>query len=469
VTSNEIIKLIEAQAGQVTSKIITDIIADQSTEKTRMMRLYNAYNQVSTAVPILSRTFEDENKINEKLAHDFRGDIVDTAVGYLWGKPVTYGIKADNYNEATLNKITQEIELFKLRNNLEDLDSHTGKMMTVCGKAARLLYVDKNGEIRVMNINPWEAIFVKDATLDQTQYAMIYYPVTTVIDGQSKILTRVEWYDKTNVSFWISSEGGAYIPDTIMTENGNTTIPHMFDFIPLIEYVNNDSNKGDFEKVESLIDAYDILESDVQNELEELRLAYMIFTGAEATAEVIKQARQTGAFSMPEGTSVSFLTKSLSDTIIENHKKTIAENIYKFSKSVDMSDEKFSGQGQSGESRKWKLVGLENKCISKERKFVKASREMFQVLCSAWNKKQIPLVYTDVQITLNRNLPVELSYLKDVVTGLTGLVPKKILLGLLPFIPNVETALSMLEEEQGMGFTFANNNTQTETTDGATE
>lgn len=76
------------------------------------------------------------------------------------------------------------------------------------------------------------------------------------------------------------------------------------------------------------------------------------------------------------------------------------QNIYKFSSSVDMSDESFSGASQSGESRKWKLLSLEFKAITKERKFTTGLRSMFKVISSSWNTKGIELNYLDVFLRL---------------------------------------------------------------------
>ena len=57
--------------GQVTSQIIKDLIADHAPRATKMKALYKRYRADYDGVPIFQRSFEDPNKINNKLNNDF--------------------------------------------------------------------------------------------------------------------------------------------------------------------------------------------------------------------------------------------------------------------------------------------------------------------------------------------------------------------------------------------------------------
>ena len=72
----------------ITPAIISDLIKDHKTAHDRMVEQYNRYT--GDDLPIDARTFDDTTKINRKLANDFRGEIVDQLVGFLFGKPITY-------------------------------------------------------------------------------------------------------------------------------------------------------------------------------------------------------------------------------------------------------------------------------------------------------------------------------------------------------------------------------------------
>ncbi|HEX2866537.1 MAG TPA: phage portal protein [Ignavibacteriales bacterium] len=440
-TSQQIVQLLNSYQNKLNSKIIKDIIQDNLETKKRVSALYNTYKGDAL---IKSRTFEDTTKVNNKLPQDYPGDIVDQVVGYLWGVPIAYSINEENYSEGELVKAKEALKSFLTRNDIEELDSTTGEFMSACSFGARLCYIDKDGKERVMNIKPWECAFIMDPTLDEVQFGFIYYDIDLIENGKSVKRTKVEWYDNQNVSFFITDDKGDFTPDPTQPEPK----AHLFDYVPLVIYPNNNIMKSDFEKVQEDIDAMDRLLSDIQNEAEEFRLAYMVFENATVDKETVQAARRSGAFSLPENGKASFLTKDINAEFLENHKKTLNENIYKFSKSVDMNDENFSGAAQTGESRKWKLVGLETKAKTKERKFTKATRTMFKIICSAWAKKQIKLNYEDIEMQYTRNLPVDLDYSATVTGKLKGMVSEKTRLSLLPFVPDPEAELQQMQDEE---------------------
>lgn len=441
--SKDVVKMIESAGDVINNQIIWDMINEHKPIRERMLRDYFEY---AGNVPIKERKFENDSKLNNKLANDFRGEIVDGITGYLFGQPVTWKVSGEGYSESELARIDAAIKSFRKRNNIEDVDSTTGEMAAICGYGARLCWIDKEAQERVMNLNPWEVIFVEDATLQEVVYALIYYTVTEKRGNASVERTVVEWYDKRTVTYFVSDESGTFRQDAegLFGVSG----PHLFDRVPVVRFANNNLQMSDFEKVRDLIDAYDRLTSDVQNEIEEFRLAYLLIFGAEISQETIVKLRQTGALGLAEGEDARFLTKQADATFIENHKRTLAENIYKFAKAVDMSDEKFSGQGQSGESRKWKLLGLEFRAKTKERKFKAGLDQMMRVICSAWQTRGVPLNYEDLDFTFNRNLPVDMLYLGDVAGKLKGIVSDETLLGMLPFVSDVQRELELIEQER---------------------
>lgn len=439
--TKQTIQLLKSLKDRITSDMIKDLISEHQPVRTKTIELYKKYTQDD--VEILDRQFEDPNKINNKIPNDFYGDIIDGITGYMFGEPIGYYVSSEKYKESEHKKITSAISEFNSRNSIDDLDSTTGEMMSICGRAFRLLYIDIDGKERIMNVNPWECFVIKDATLDEVQYGMIYYETK---NQKNETRIRVEWYDKKYVSYFIQNEGGDYVPDNSF---GREKQKHMFSFVPLIQFSNNNILKGDFEKVDAQISAYDRLTSDIQNEIEEFRIAYFAFYGEEPEDSVIKKARQTGAFYFPEGADGKFLVKPLdvAQEFIKEHKDTLTENIYKFSKSVDMRDEKFSGANMSGESRKWKLVSLENRAKTKERKFVKALRYQYKVLCSAWNKKQIMLKPEDIEFKFKRNLPIDLKYHAEATSKLRGNISEETRLSLLPFVQDTQQEIEKMKAD----------------------
>ena len=49
---------------------------------------------------------------------------------------------------------------FATRNNMYDIDMETTKFATICGYAGRLLYIDPEGNERVMAVEPYNTIIL---------------------------------------------------------------------------------------------------------------------------------------------------------------------------------------------------------------------------------------------------------------------------------------------------------------------
>jgi SPP1 family phage portal protein len=414
--------------------VIKKVLDWHKPHRDRMIGLYNRYR--GEGVPIQSRVLPDPKKPNNKIPNDYRGYIINQVIGYLWGQPISYSLDSRNYDEVKAKENQERISRFNTLNAIDDLDSELGKVMSICGYAARLLYIDKNGEERAMNIFPWEAVFIEDG--GEITHAIRYYKIK---NRENKEVTRVEWYDSKYVTFYIEKDG-----EFVFDEE--PAKPHLFDYVPLIRFQNNDEEQGDFEKVEALIDAYDKIISDSVNEVETFANAYMGFKGVIIDEETIEKMKQTGAIEIDENGDAFFITKNINDTFVENNKKTLNENIHKFSASVDMSDEKFSGGAQTGESRKWKLIALENKAGTKARKFGKGLREQFKVLCSAWKKKNIDIDYLDIFWEFKRNIPIDLAYVAEYASKLKGIHSDHTLLSQIPYIDDVNYERELMRQER---------------------
>ena len=458
--NKEIIRRIEAVGMRVTSDILKDLINEHSADRSRMIKDYNNYQ--GDEIPISERRIDNPLKKNNRIANDYRGEIIDQAVGYLFGKPITYSVDKESYSSDTdFETAHTTLEEFLLNNHIEDLDIESGKLQATCGYAARIMYIDTEGVLRCMNVNPWEMIFIKDRSLDKMQYAMRYYYVD-VVEGDNKYKqTRVEWYDERNVTFYISRQGGDFILDPSEPRN---PIPHQFDRVPCIEILNNAEKISDTKKVKTLIDAYDKTISDAQNEIEEFRLAYLMLKEINITPEMLQEIRASGAFNnVPAEGSIEYITKQINDVFLENHKNTLKDNIYRFSKTIDINSDTFTGQGASGEARKWVLTALEWRCGIKEVKFNAALNKMFQVATDYWQKRSIPLSWRNISFNFDRNIPQELMLEADIQMKLKGLVSERTRLSMLSAVRDVDSEIKAMEDEREGMISLDNIPEETET------
>ena len=239
----------------ITSDLVNDIINEHEKERTRMLQLYQRYKADADGPKIFTReTIEYEefetggnvrrldDKVNNRLNNAFDADIVDTKVGYMFGHPISYGVDEKAGDNKSLKK---EIELFLLRNNAEDNDSEHGKMAAICGQSPRLAYIDRNGDERIKNLNPWEAVFIGE-DLHEPDYSLRYFK-----QGDD---TFAEFYDDTYITYYKATNGEKFQQVEVKQ--------HLFEYNPLFGLANNAELKGDAEKVLALIDAYDRTLSD---------------------------------------------------------------------------------------------------------------------------------------------------------------------------------------------------------------
>lgn len=425
-------------------KLIAQVIDEHENDRAKRMLFYNRYKAVIEAVPILTRkaaqyeNFETgsikriDDKVDNRLNNSFDAEIVDTKIGYMFGHPINYEV--DQAERENLTDLKNEINTFKLRNNTDDKDSEWGKKAAICGYGARLMYIDTDGKERVTNIDPWETIIISSTDYTEPEFAIRYF----YIDDKKM---RVEFYDS---AFYYVFESGA---------NGLVQLDkklHTFDYCPLVGLPNNEELMADAERVFSLIDAYDRTLSDASNEIEQYRLAYLVLRGIGLDEEGEKRLKESGFFELlGENDDVRYLTKDINDQLIEHHLDRLEENIMRLAKSVNFSDEAFGGN-VTGVALEFKLMSLENKCITMERKMVAALRYQFKVLCSAWAKKGIcdKEDYLKLWFEFKRNIPVNIKEKVDAAVAMLAITSHKTALATLPNVDDVEYEMEQRELER---------------------
>ena len=454
--NQSVIDEIRKSEGFSYPRLIKDLIKSNLPDRMRMEELWREYNG---DVPIKSKTNSTNPiRLDNRCAHDFRGTIIQQIVGYLFGTPVKISISEDDPNQ----KAGQDIlDSFNKKNHTDKLDSELETYVATCGKGYRLLYYinskDATGksttELIMKNIKSYEALIIEDATTQEPALGMIYYQMEIASAAQGKKYRyKVEIYDNKNVYYFIEAENGEYVPDTMY---GDSTQEHGFDYIPLIKFSNNTIERGDFEKVRTLIDSYDKIVSFGLADSESYALAYLIFYGVEPTAEVLEQVRRTGALYIPKDNDadannrVEFLTKDMNMENLTELTNLLNNDIYRFSSTVDMSDEKFSGAAQSGESRKYKLFPLETKAKEKERLWKESLERLYKVVTSFWKfVKNVNINPENIEFVFNRTVPLDLSY-KDLIDLYNaGLITKESAVAQIKFIENVDDEVGELDDAE---------------------
>ena len=412
----------------ITGDVIKWVISKHKAEKDRIAELMNYYNNNNTAIN--NRSYDD-NKPSNKLSHPFASYITNMAVGYFLGKPISY-------NSNNSNLLSRINDVFKY-NDEADNNTTLAKYSSICGYAVELIYADENSNARFKAIPADEVAIVYDNTLEENILCAVRYFDEEIV-GTDKTKTTISVYTSDEIQTYELKDEDINLIESEL---------HYFQDVPVVVYINNDELYGDFEKVKSLIDAYDQAQSDTANDFEYFTNALLVISGILVDDENgldFKNNRVLN-FTGSEG-KAEYLIKNINDSALENFKNRLVEDIHKFSQIPNLTDEQFAGN-VSGESMKYKLMGLENITGLKEAKFKKGLMRRIELLCNFLNLATNDLMlYTDIQPIFTRNKPKNEVELANMVKGLYGILSDETLISILPFIENSNEEIEKRNKEK---------------------
>lgn len=374
------------------------------------------------------------NAPNNKLVANYCAYISDMSTGFFMGKPVVYSSASENEDE-----VKALLEVFKYNDEAAH-NLQLAEEASVTGAAYEILYTDEDAQIRFDSIPAEEVLLVCDATLEQkVLYAIRLYRVWDL--NGATYTDYADVYDKSTVTSY------QYNADQLVQIG--EPVYHNFNDVPIVEYLNNQDARGDFEGVMSLVDAYNKAQSLTLDDMEDFTDAYLVLKGMGGTdADDVAALRRNKVISLDEGGGAEWLIKNLNDTYIENIKTRLQKDIHKFSSVPDMSDENFSGNA-SGVAIKYKLLGLELIRSRKERGFKKGLQRRIELIGGILKLKNAAQIdFRDIEITFTANIPANNQEQADIVKTLTGLVSQKRLLSLLPFVTDPAAEMEELRKEQ---------------------
>jgi len=425
---------------EVTPQIIGDMIKYNGF----MIDRYSMLHQYYRGEHAILQRFKNDTLKNNKLVINHASYIVDTATGYLLGAPVDY---VSDYD------ISAILDCYK-QQTINDLDTEIAKNTSIFGIQHEYVYADENAQPRSSKIDNRNCVLAYDNTLDHKKiFGIIYRPI-----GLQTSVEQYGIYRSIVETLVVDYYDVIYLDDNFIVHykyKDNVLIElerneHSFGKTPLIKYRNNSDEIGDFEKVLSLIDAYNILQSDRINDKEQLVDAILCMYEFDFTAEqheLLKESRVLA--SIPKDGRVEYLTKVLHEADMDILRNNLEQDIHKISMIPNMSDEKFSGNS-SGVALRFKLLPFEQCIKNKERYFEKGLMERFELynsfLSKASRMQQIPIY--DVDAVFKRNLPKNDLEISSMIKNLEGLIDNKTLISQLSFVKNADDVMQKTEDYQ---------------------
>ncbi|RMX24432.1 phage portal protein, partial [Limosilactobacillus reuteri] len=244
-------------------KAINYALQELQSRKDRLNKLSDYYNGKQA---IGNHCFENTQVKPANVMVNHAKYITDMNVGFMTGNPVKYTADKGKNIDDVLEAL-KKIDIHKHDVELE-------KDLSVFGYTYELLYlkatspivsVDSKGnekqtpntELRVEVVDPRAAIVVTDDTVEHEPLFAVFVQSKEDLEGKADGYSVTVYMPKKIVEYRTKSSMRLSDNDKPIKETEN-----IFSAVPLIEYRNNEERQGDFEQLISLIDAYNLLQTD---------------------------------------------------------------------------------------------------------------------------------------------------------------------------------------------------------------
>lgn len=370
---------------------------------------------------------------NNKVMINHAKYIVDTNVGYLLGNPVEYQA-SDKIN------IDAVLDCYK-KQTMNDNDSEIAKNCAIFGLQYEYVFANESAEPESAILDVRNTIITYDNTIKHNKmFAVNYRPIF-----KKPTDTDPEYYDVIFVDNKVVRNYRLKGDNLILDKEDS----HAFKEVPMIEFVNNKDYLGDFETVVSLIDAYNLIQSDRVNDREQLVDAILCFYGMKFTPEQMAELKEHRMISnIPMDGKIEYLIKTLNESDTDILRKNIENDIHKISMTPNLADENFANNS-SGVAISYKLLAFDQNIKNKERYFERGLMERFRLYNNFLNtKSSMPIVPTEeVDAIFKRNLPRNDYETSQMILNLQGIVDKELLVSQLSFVRDSKETVELAAKE----------------------
>lgn len=320
--------------------------------------------------------------------------ITTVANGFTFANPLIYkGSDIDN--------LLKELKKAKA----ESHDAELGENLSIYGKGYELVYLsdDTQPHVKLNNLPPENTFVVFSAEVDpEPMFAVYYFPT---VDNSGKP-------DGYLLNVYTESTQSVYKVDQSLTTFAPTNgeKPHYAGQVPILEYKNNDEAIGDFERVITLIDAYNRLMSDRIDDKDQFIDAILAVYGARFSedgdlSEIMRDLKTYKVMEMPYEARAEYLKNALDESSVETLRIALKQDIAKFSMVPELTDESFAGVS-SGVAMEYKTLGLKWLGNMKRRMFKKTLERRLQIMNNYMSKFGRGFDPADVDVIFDSALPI---------------------------------------------------------------
>ncbi|MBE6071053.1 MAG: phage portal protein [Clostridium butyricum] len=417
------------------SELLSNVKSDFETRKIIYDKIYD---YCITGKSDAYREYKNNPKrSNLKVRTNFIKKFIKEEVAYLVSNKITYTSKLDNKEELDfLEKKTAHWDKNHEKMLLRDMLSY--------GSVYELYYTTKvNNEImfNAKIISPRDGYVLSDDFGNIEMFLRFY-------KKKFDTKTYIDIYTKDFI----------YHTDESLTEKVSDPTPNNFGEVPvrvgaISQYKEQDTL---FNELKDLQDAFETNLSDIVNEISDYRLAYLIFTGCQL--DTVKKdedgktqldyLKEKGAMSIGEKEAkISFLTKDINDTFVQNNLNTLKKNMYEISNHIDTNEKMQSNL--SGSAIRNRLIGLEQRVKDSEGSMKNIIQGRLYFLFKLFNKiENTDYDYRDISAKFTLNIPQDDVSIAQIISQIPeGVLSKQTARTLFSFMYNSDREQKLIDAE----------------------
>ena len=459
--TEELIRVIEENAPKTTD-LIKEIYNNFNT--TKMLEGIRYYENESDVTKRSIYKYENDVKVvdheatNKKIVNNFHKILVDQKTAYLTGEPMVFGSRSDNSN---YTELLHEIIGERWEDTLPEL------VKGASNKGLEWLhpFIDEEGNFDYMVVSAANFIPIYDYSKRKKLIAGIrFYQV-------SQDITKLELWTEHGVTYFEMIKDEIYL-DALVEVN---PAPHFaradgsellsWGKVPFIKFANNSEELSDLHFTKSIIDAYDELVSEAQNNLSDMQSVIMALVGyeGESLSEFMANLKRYKAVKLEsgEGNAVKPITIEVPVNAYKLQTDMLKESIFAFGQGVNPSPD-IIGNAPSGVALNNLYSLLDMKASILERKFALALREFMwfiEQFCVLSNVGEFD--YRDITFTFNKLLLTNELEIVNMAQASVGVISQQTIIENHPWVKDATQEMDRLKEEQDQQANVLDNYTST--------
>ncbi len=367
-----------------------------------------------------------DSRSNMTVVVNYFKKFINDEVAYALGNPVNY-ISFEGDHEVS------ELIDMHFSHWAKVHDQNLMKQANIYGESYELQYIH-DGEFKATTLTPLNCFVLESGDAEKNVILAIHEYKESIFSD--KLMLDV--YAENKVTTYELGE------DELIKVSEQTL---NFDSPPLRVCEANPERQSMLDDIKTENDAYNVVLSDLVNEVSDFRQAFLKVLGAKLDEEEAMKMKKSGIIHVPNKAEVDYLIKEINDTFVQNLLNNLEEKIYKLASHIDTNEKLQSNL--SGSALRSRMIALENKCIlmqSMLEQTIKARLKNFFRYVKLKTGKEYD--YRRIKLKFTMNIPSDILLLADTISKLKDTVSQRTLLTLLPFVENADYEMEQFYEER---------------------